>query len=149
MRRILLLCVAIFALANENLSQKERADLKIYEQIFSGLKTEEIPKFVEYLAADILPRRLDDIVVLNSINTNALTINANFTINDTAGLAVSKFNQAQIKQLRDDFITNGKNTLCGTSISRAIMDRGIKFVGSYMLDGKHVFDIVMDKKSCE
>lgn len=149
MRKILLLCVAIFTLANENLSQKEQEELKFYEQIFAQLKTEEIPQFVEYLAKGMLPRRLDELVVLNSAHANGLTINANFLINDTDGLQISKFSKAELNQLREDFAKNGKEALCATAISRAMMDRGIKFVGSYMLADRHVFDIKMDKRSCE
>ncbi|MBE2984919.1 hypothetical protein CCAL9344_04040 [Campylobacter sp. RM9344] len=137
------ICLGVVAFANN------ANELKIYEQILSSLKTEEIPKFIKQLAGQNLPYRVDEMVVIDSLDIDGLNVNANFKLNDTANRKISNLKKAQVARLKNEFYQNGKSAICATSIAKVMLKRGIKLNGSYTLNNKHLFDISVDKSSCE
>ncbi|MBR8465720.1 hypothetical protein KDE13_05025 [Campylobacter sp. faydin G-140] len=149
-RKILLILTAFLALANaDSFDKKATTERAFYEQILSELKTKQIPQFIEGIASLNLPRRIDEITTISSLDANGLNINAIFSLNDIKTRQISKFNSKQLEALKSEFKSNGKKFLCKESVSIALLNRGIVLFGSYHLDGRHLFDIKMDKSSCE
>ena len=143
MKKIILAFLACFAFGiDEN-------EIKFYEQILASLKTEQIPPFIAQLARENLPHRVDEMVTLQSLSYKGLDIEANFALNDTENRKISRYSANEIRSLKKEFYENGKAALCATAISHAVLNRGITLKGRYALDGRHFFDIKMDKRSCE
>ena len=143
MKKIVLLLVATFAFG------VRESEFKIYEQILNQLDTKQIPAFVVQVAKPNLPSRVDEMITLKDVSANGLNIHGEFLLNETKTKKLKNYNKAQILALKDEFYKNGKDVLCNSNMARAALNRGITLSGSYGFDGKHLFDLNLDKSSCE
>ena len=143
MKKIVLLLLATFAFG------VQESEFKIYEQILNQLDTKQIPAFVVQVAKPNLPSRVDEMITLKDVSANGLNIHGEFLLNETKNKKLKSYNKAQILALKDEFYNNGKDALCNSNMARAALNRGITLSGSYGFDGKHLFDLNLDKSSCE
>ena len=91
MRKILLLCAAILAFSGE-LSEREKNEIALYEQILSSLKAEQIPQFIVGIVAGRLPYKIDEHTILSSLDANGVTLVGRFKLTDAPSRKISKFN---------------------------------------------------------
>ena len=143
MKKIVLLLLTTFAFG------VPESEFKIYEQILNQLDTKQIPAFVVQVAKPNLPSRVDEMITLKDVSANGLNIHGEFLLNETKTKKLKNYNKAQILALKDEFYKNGKDALCNSNMARAALNRGITLSGSYGFDGKHLFDLNLDKSSCE
>ena len=148
MRKILLLCVAVFAFGGE-LSEREKNEIALYEQILSNLKAEQIPQFIVGIVAGRLPYKIDEHTILSSLEASGVTLVGRFKLTDAPGRKISKFNAAQLEGLKREFIANGVGAICKNSAGAAILNKGVRLRGVYELGGRRAFEINADKSSCE
>ena len=143
MKKIVLLALASLAFG------VQESEFKIYEQILNQLDTKQIPAFVVQTAKPNLPSRVDEMITLKDVSSSGLNIHGEFVLNETKTNSIKGYNKAQILALKDEFYQNGKDALCNSGMARAVLNRGITLSGSYGFEGRHFFDINLDKSSCE
>ena len=129
MKKFVLLALASLAFG------VQESEFKVYEQILNQLDTKQIPAFVVQTAKPNLPSRVDEMITLKDVSSD--------------GLNIKGYNKAQISALKDEFYQNGKEALCNSGMARAALNRGITLSGSYGFEGRHLFDLKLDKSSCE
>ena len=127
----------------------QESEFKVYEQILNQLDTKQIPAFVVQTAKPNLPSRVDEMITLKDVSSDGLNIHGEFVLNETKTKKLKSYNKAQISALKDEFYQNGKEALCNSGMARAALNRGITLSGSYGFEGRHLFDLKLDKSSCE
>ena len=143
MKKIVLLALASLAFG------VQESEFKVYEQILKQLDTKQIPAFVVQTAKPNLPSRVDEMITLKDVSSDGLNIHGEFVLNETKTKKLKGYNKAQISALKDEFYQNGKEALCNSGMARAALNRGITLSGSYGFEGRHLFDLKLDKSSCE
>lgn len=140
--------IVFLALASLAFSAQE-SEFKIYEQILNQLDAKQIPAFVVQTAKPNLPSRVDDMITLKDVSQNGLNIHGEFVLNETKDRKLKSYDKTKILALKNEFYQNGKEALCNSGMARAVLNRGITLSGSYSFEGKHLFDLNLDKSSCE
>ena len=143
MKKIVFLALASLAFG------VQESEFKIYEQILNQLDAKQIPAFVVQTAKPHLPSRVDDMITLKDVSQNELNIHGEFVLNETKDRKLKSYDKTKILALKNEFYQNGKEALCNSAIARAVLNRGITLSGSYSFEGKHLFDLNLDKSSCE
>ena len=89
-------------------------------------------------------------ITLKDVSQNGLNIHGEFVLNETKDRKLKSYDKTKnFWSLKNEFYQNGKEALCNSGMARAVLNRGITLSGSYSLDGKHLFDLNLDKSSCE
>ena len=143
MKKIVLLALASLAFG------VQESEFKVYEQILNQLDTKQIPAFVVQTAKPNLPSRVDEMITLKDVSSEGLNIHGEFCLKRDQDKEAKRLQQGSNFSFKDEFYQNGKEALCNSGMARAALNRGITLSGSYGFEGRHLFDLKLDKSSCE
>ena len=110
------------------------------KQEIKRLEEKELLEFIEAIKKENLRTACKDKEILNMLSIGVSLDEIFYSEN---GELIFEYT------IKDEFYQNGKEALCNSGMARAALNRGITLSGSYGFEGRHLFDLKLDKSSCE